>query len=164
MSEVDEVYYEEQYVWEYEDAGNELVYYDEDREDYLWEYRDIDGEAGGVDDEDQDAYIQGVGIQLDGEDDSDQQDTLQENEEAEGDDQVYPQEDEYGGSEPGGYDGGGQGPYVSDVDGDKGLYQGPEYYPQGVGGDQGPEYSPQDGDDDDGGDDGDDGSIDCRLD
>src|SRR5260221_6221077 len=88
VSAVDEPY-EEQYVWEYEYAGNELVYYDEDQEDYLQEDWDIDGEPEGVDDEDQNAYLQEVGIRLDGEDDGDQQDTLQEYEEAEGEQGEY---------------------------------------------------------------------------
>jgi len=100
--------HEEQYIWEYEDVGNQLELGDYveglELEDYLQEGGDTDGEPGGVGDEDPDAYLQEgdeVGIRLDGEDDSEQRDALQENEEAEGEEgecgdeqEVYPQEDD----------------------------------------------------------------------
>jgi hypothetical protein len=70
VSAVDELY-EEQYVWEYADAGIELGYDVENQEDYLQEDTDIDGEPGGVDDGDQDAYLEAEGEQ--GEYDDDQE-------------------------------------------------------------------------------------------
>ena len=100
--------YEERYIWEYEDVGNELELGggDKDQEDYLQEDRYTDGEPGGVDGEDRDAYLQEggeVGIRLNEEDQSDQQDALLENEEAEGEQGEYGDEqDEDGGSESGG--------------------------------------------------------------